>query len=46
MGGEKKELRVMFEVLPLILLLSVDSLVQMILGTPSRHAPAPGATSP
>jgi hypothetical protein len=32
-GGEKKEIRVMFEVLPLIVLLSMDSLVQMILGS-------------
>jgi hypothetical protein len=37
MGGEKKELRVMLEVVPLILLLSMDSLVQMILGTTSRR---------
>lgn len=35
-GGEKRELRVMFEVLPLVVLLSTDSLVQMILG-PHRH---------
>jgi hypothetical protein len=42
MGGEKKELRVMFEVLPLILLLSMDSLVQLILGTASRRARPPG----
>jgi hypothetical protein len=32
-GGEKKELRVMLEVVPLILLLSMDSLVQLILGS-------------
>jgi hypothetical protein len=37
LGGEKKELRVMFEVLPLILLLSMDSLVQLILGTTARR---------
>jgi hypothetical protein len=41
LGGEKKELRVMFEVLPLILLLSMDSLVQLILGgTAQRGRPA------
>jgi hypothetical protein len=37
LGGEKKELRVMFEVLPLILLLSMDSLVQLILGSTARR---------
>jgi hypothetical protein len=37
MGGEKKELRVMLEVVPLILMLSMDSLVQMILGTTARR---------
>jgi hypothetical protein len=37
MGGEKKELRVMFEVVPLLLLLSMDSLVQLILGTTLRR---------
>ena len=41
-GGEKKELRVMFEVFPLILLLGMDSLVQMILGTTSRRERAVG----
>jgi hypothetical protein len=39
LGGEKKELRVMFEVLPLILLLCMDSLVRMILGTTARRDP-------
>jgi hypothetical protein len=41
MGGEKKELRVMFEVLPLILLLSMDSLTQLILGTKVRRERTP-----
>jgi hypothetical protein len=40
-GGEKKELRVMFDVLPLILLLSMDSLTQLILGTKARRDRAP-----
>jgi hypothetical protein len=40
-GGEKKELRVIFEVLPLILLLSMDSLVQLILGTTSPRERVP-----
>jgi len=39
-GGEKKELRVIFEVLPLILLLSMDSLVQLILGSTTPRARA------
>lgn len=38
LGGEKKELRVMLEVLPLIQLLCMDSLVQLILGTTARRA--------
>jgi hypothetical protein len=41
MGGEKKELRVMFEVLPLILLLSMDPLTQLILGTKVRRERTP-----
>jgi hypothetical protein len=41
LGGEKKELRVMFEVVPLILLLSMDSLVQLILGSTGRRERTP-----
>lgn len=37
LGGEKKELRVMLEVLPLVQLLCMDLLVQMILGTTARR---------
>ena len=43
LGGEKKELRVMLEVLPLILLLGMDSLVQLVLGTTSPRGRAPEA---
>jgi hypothetical protein len=48
LGGEKKELRVMLEVVPLLLLLSMDSLVQMILGSTSprwKHPVGPGDSS-
>jgi hypothetical protein len=44
-GGEKKELRVIFEVLPLILLLSMDSLVQLILGTTTPRGRVPVRTA-
>ena len=39
-GGLKKEVRVIFEVLPLILLLSMDSLVQLILGSTAPRSRA------
>jgi hypothetical protein len=45
LGGEKKELRVMLEVVPLPLLLSMDSLVQMILGSTSRRPAIEGDSS-
>ncbi len=41
-GGLKKELRVIFEVLPLILLLGMDSLVQLVLGGPRDAGRASG----
>jgi hypothetical protein len=37
LGGEKKELRVMLEVVPLLLLLSTDSLVQLITGSTNQR---------
>jgi hypothetical protein len=35
-GGVEKELRVIFEVLPLLLLLAIDSLVRLVPGPPAR----------
>jgi hypothetical protein len=35
-GGVEKELRVIFEVLPLVLLLAIDSLVRLVPGAPAR----------
>jgi len=40
-GGVEKELRVIFEVLPLILLLTIDSLVRLVPGIAPRTAASP-----